>query len=266
MPAIHLPRLRRQVAELAEKFDNPSAFTRALKDIFEYYSDRTRRPGQAAAPPPLIKTYQVPAPVLKRIYLEMAPIANAEPDKVLDLVETLWKEPVLEHRLIAIHIIGEITSQKQQRLLSLIETWVDENDEEKLLDKIASRGLVRFREENPEAFTSQVEKWLASKENKYQKLGLQALLAQLTTTEFENLPMVYRLLGTHLPVTSKGLRPYLLDLLRPLALRSPSETVYFLRQSLEDSDNPVIPWLIRRSMDYFPVDIQHNLKAALRGE
>lgn len=266
MPAIHLPRLRRQVAELADKFDNPKAFTRALKDLFEFYSDRTRRPGQAGVPPPLIKSFQVPDPVLKRIYLEMTPLADAEPDKILDLAETLWKEPVLEHRFIAIHLLAAIPSHKQQRLLSLIETWVEENEEESLTKKIAAQSLARLREENPEFFTSQVEKWLASKMSKYQKLGLQALLAQLITNEFENLPVVYRLLGTYLPIASKGLRAYLLDLLRPLAHRSPSETAYFLRQSLEGSDNPVIPWLIRRSMDYFPVDIQNNMKAALKGE
>lgn len=266
MPAILLPRLRRQAAELADKFENPKLFTQELKDLFEFYGDRTRRPRQAGAPPPLIKVYKVPDPVLRRICLEVAPFAGANPEKAFDLVDTLWEEPVLEHRLIAIILLGAIPSGEHQRLLEFIEKWVVENEEESLLESIATQGLARLREENPEVLTAQIEKWLGAKEIKYQKLGLLALLAQLTGTGFENLPVVYRLLGMHIPTTSKGLRPYLLDLLKPLARRSPLETSFFLRQCLEDSDNPVIPWLIRRSMEFFPKDVQSSIKAALKGE
>jgi hypothetical protein len=266
MPAIHLPRLRRQTAELAEKFENPRAFTQALKDLFEFYSDRTRRPGKTGAPPPLIKVYMVPDPVLRRIYREMAPLARANPEKAFDLVGALWEEPLFEHRLIACRLLGEIPSGEHQRLLALIEEWVDENEEESLLESIATQSLARLREESPEVFTAQIERWLEAKGIKYQKLGLMTLLAQLSATEFENLPVVYRLLGMHMPTASKGLRPYLFDLLKPLARRSPLETAFFLRQSLEGSDNPVIPWLIRRSMEFFPKDVQSSLKAALKGE
>jgi hypothetical protein len=266
MPAIHLPRLRRQIAELAGKFENPGAFTQKLKDLFEFYGDRTRRPGQASAILPLIKVYKVPDPVLRRIYLEMAPLARAYPEKVFDLVCVLWKEPLFEHRLIACRMLGEIPADEHQRLLALIEEWVDENEEESLLESIATQSLARLREESPEVFIAQIERWLGSKGIKYQKLGLIALLAQLTANEFENLPVVYRLLGLHIPTASKGLRPYLLDLLKPLARRSPLETAFFLRHCLESSDNPVIPWLIRRSMEFFPKDIQSSLKIALKGE
>lgn len=266
MPAIHLPRLRRQAVELAEKFENPRAFNQELKDLFEFYSDRTRRPGQTGAPPPLIKVYKVPEPVLQRIYLEMVPLARSNPEKAFDLVGALWEEPLFEHRLIACRLLGKIPASEHQRLLALIEEWVDENEEESLLESIATHSLARLREENPELFTAQIERWLGSKRIKYQKLGLIALLAQLTATEFENLPVVYRLLGMHMPTASKGLRPYLLDLLKPLARRSPLETAFFLRQSLEGSDNPVIPWLIRRSIEFFPKDVQSSLKAALKGE
>jgi hypothetical protein len=266
MPAIHLPRLRRQAAELAEKFENPRAFNQELKDLFEFYSDRTRRPGQTGAPSPWIKVYKVPDPVLRRIYLEIAPLAGAYPEKAFDLVVVLWQEPLFEHRLIACRLLGEIPSSEHQRLLALLEEWVNENEEESLLECIATQSLVRLREENPEVLTAQIEKWLGSQGIKYQKLGLIALLAQLTATEFENLPAVYRLLGMHMPTASKGLRPYLRDLLKPLARRSPLETAFFLRQSLEGSDNPVIPWLIRHSMEFFPKDVQSSLKAALKGE
>jgi hypothetical protein len=266
MPAIHLPRLRRQAAELAEKYDRPMVFMQELKDLFEFYGDRSRRPSQTGAPPPLIKAYKVPDPVLRRIFLEMAPLVEAEPEKAFALVEILWAEPVFELRLVAGQLLGRIPSSEQERLIEVLEKWVEENEEEGLLENMATQSLACLRSENPEAFTSQIEKWLGSKVIKHQKLGLRALLAQLIETEFENLPVVYRLLLMHIPNAPRGLRPYLLDLVKPLARRSPLETVYFLRQCLASSDNPAIPWLIRRSMELFPKDVQDSLKAALKGE
>jgi hypothetical protein len=241
-------------------------FMQELIDLFEFYGDRSRRPRQAGAPPPLIKVYKVPDPVLRRIFLEMAPLVEAEPEKAFALVEMLWEEPVFELRLMAGQLLGRIPSSEHERLIDVLENWVEDNEEEDLLENMATQSLARLRAENPEAFTSQIEKWLGSKAIKQQKLGLRALMAQLIATEFENLPVVYRLLVMHIPNAPKGLRPYLLDLIKPLARRSPLETVYFLRQCLANSDNPIIPWLIRRSMEFFPADVRDGLKAALKGE
>ena len=66
MPAIHLPRLRKQVHELTEHISDPKVFLRKLKDLFDYYGDRTLRPSQLAAKPTAIPAANVPNPVLRQ--------------------------------------------------------------------------------------------------------------------------------------------------------------------------------------------------------
>ena len=46
MPAIHLPRLQQQVEGLIEHYADAEKFSRQLRDLFNYYGDKTRRPSQ----------------------------------------------------------------------------------------------------------------------------------------------------------------------------------------------------------------------------
>ena len=50
MPAIQLARLKIQISELLRFFDSPPDFIRELHAIYEFYADRTKRPGQSGKP------------------------------------------------------------------------------------------------------------------------------------------------------------------------------------------------------------------------
>jgi len=265
MPAIHLPRLRRQTVELAEKFSQPEIFVQELKDLLEFYGDRTRRTDKVGALTPILEIYKVPDPVLRRIRLEIEPYVHADPENAFVLADALWEEPVFELRFLAIRLLGDIPSSEHKGLLKRLQNWGEENQEDILLESMATHSLARLRVDDSEMMIQQIEKWLKSKKLNFHKLGLRALLALLTEAEYENLPVVYRLLGLLLPTASKELRPYLRDLVRPLARLSPAETAFFLRESLTTRDDPIVPWLIRHTLESFPSDIQTNLKAALKG-
>ena len=69
------------------------------------------------------------------------------------------------------------------------------------------------------------------------------------------------------PYTRKAplqVRADILDALAALALRSPKETAYLLRQSLNSPENPDTALLIRKLLDVFPPDLQESLRQALR--
>ena len=79
-----------------------------------------------------------------------------------------------------------------------------------------------------------------------------------------NLPKVYKLLKPKLAEAPNTLRPYLLDLLRPLARRSPQEVAYILRTELAQSpSNKHLIWLTRRAMDALPAEQQAKLKSLI---
>ncbi len=265
MPAIHLARLRQQAVELAELFSQPEVLIKKLKDLFEFYSDRTRRPSQVGAPPPIIKAYKVPDPVIRRILIELDARVADDLEGGFVLVDALWEQPYLELRLLAISILGKMPAGEHERVLERLGKWAKKNEEDTLLEAMARDGLVRLQKELPEVFIQQVETWLSADKIYFKVLGLRALMVQLTATDFENLPVAYRLLGLVMDTATRKLRPYLLDVVVPLAERSPSETAFFLRQSLKDKDNQIIRWVTRQSMDAFPAEVQDSLRGALRG-
>jgi hypothetical protein len=61
------------------------------------------------------------------------------------------------------------------------------------------------------------------------------------------------------------IRPDLLDVLVCLAHRSPTETAFFLRQTLTLPNAPATPGLIRQVLNEFPPEIEKNLRSTVRG-
>src|SRR3989304_215281 len=104
MPAIQLARLKIQSAQLSEDFVRPDKFVRGLRDLLELYADRTRRSGQFGEPAPLLPAFKVPAPVLRQVLKDLAPMATGDPQGGLALCEALWAEPFLEFRLLAAYL------------------------------------------------------------------------------------------------------------------------------------------------------------------
>jgi hypothetical protein len=265
MPAIQLERLRRQAADLAALYQNPSEFIRKLTDLFEFYADRTHRSGQDSEKPVIIKVYKVPEPVMRRILSALQEPLHSDPSGTLPLIDALWERPALEFRDLAVSMLGSLTASMSETVIERVRTWNRDNDEDVLLESIANQGLKQIRSEAKESFLQLVEQWLMSAQFKEQRLGLRALLVMAHEASFESLPVIYRLLGTTVENATQALRPDLLDVIRPLAKRSPQETAYFLRQSLAKAKDPKIAaWLIRHSVKEFPPEMQNNLRAALR--
>ena len=203
-------------------------------------------------------------PVLRRVLFELGPRVEEDPEGGFVLVDALWEQPILELRMLAVSILGKMPSAEHERILERLGKWAEENDEDTLLEAMAKEGLVGLQKELPEVFLGQVETWLSADKLNLKVLGLRSLMAQLTVTDFENLPAAYRLLGLVMGGATRKLRPYLLDVVIPLAERSPSETAYFVRTSLKKEDNQIIRWVTRQSMDAFPAEVQESLRKVLR--
>jgi hypothetical protein len=265
VPAILLARLRQQTALLAGQFGHPSAFLRSLEDLLELYADRTQRPGQAGAPPPLIKTYRVPAPVLRQLKADLAPLADEQPRQALKLADLLWEQPFLEPRLLAVALLGSVPPIDPDLILETALSWCRSGAEERILSAILTDGLKRLRQEKPDWLVEHLEGWLTEGDLPTQQLGLRALLSLLEDPGFNNLPVCYRLLTPYVRSTPPALRPDLRDLLEHLARRSPPETAFFLRQNLDVPENQFAAWLTRQCLHAFPEENRASLRAALRG-
>lgn len=264
MPAIYPARLKNQTIQLAELYDQPNRFTRALVDHLELYSNRAHRFGQAGEPPPLLRTYNVPKPVIRQLMVELKPLAEEYPDETLRLIDSLWTEESLETRQIAAFLLGSIPPEHPENILGIITSWLTTKTEERLISLVLQLALVRILEEKSAVLLTIIENWLNSEKLTEQQIGLKASKAILKSQEFDNFPRLIQLITPYTRKAPLQIRSDILEVLEVLAIRSPKETAYLLRQSLTAPENPDSALLTRKLLHAFPIDFQENLRQALR--
>ena len=140
MPAIHPPRLNRQVAELAELFDQPERFRRALHDLLDAYHNRTYRSGQTGTPPPLLPHYSVPLPVIRKVENEVCRLTQADKQSALSLADALWADTHLELRLLAVLILSQIPLDPPGPVIDRLSAWSRPEEDKQVLQGFTRPG------------------------------------------------------------------------------------------------------------------------------
>jgi len=266
MPAIQLARLKKQVAELADYFHDPSALLRALFELLDNYADRTRRHGQAGEPPPLRNAHNVPAPVLRQIIKELSSLAANYPKSGLELCDSLWEQAYLEENLLAAHLLGSIGLEHTELILDRIQRWLATKPGEQIVDTILAVSLATIRRTAPETVVTVIEDWIDEPDPYYKQVGLKAMLTLVKEPDFADLAVIFRLVNPMIRSNTVETKTELLVVLQALARRTPKETAYNLRNLLESSENSAAPWYIRQTLKYYPAQIQMKLHSALHAE
>jgi hypothetical protein len=259
MPAIDLARLKKQCAQLADLFDRPDEFVRSLHGMLEFYVNHTMRDDGAVAPSSVLETYRTPPPILKHIENELGPLAADNPDYALDLADRLWDEGWLEMRLLAAILLGKLPPQ-EQRLLPRLTAWTSQVRDASVRSALLSTSLTRLRRETPEQFLVLVGEWLNPERQRMWSNGIQALLPLIRDPEFKNLPPVFDILDQVVASAPGALQSDLADVLNTLYEVSPTETVHFVRQVVEESEDPMTTTTLRR---IFP-SLEDGLVEAIR--
>lgn len=265
MPIVQLARLQQEAAELSTLFANPEKYQHALENLLESYSLPVHRQGRVRGLRPVLFSYETPPPVLKQLHLEMALQAARLPGAALAVVDALWSRRTMETRLLAIRLLGSISTQNPAEITQRLENWAGENREGILAVELWARGTQYLCAHFPEELVSFSSGLLANKEPRLQILGLGALQTLLKTDHYSNLPTLFKLLNKISENPPKKLRSYLLDLFILLAERSPKEAVYFLQQQLAESPSEGAQWLARQVTKSLSGDERDSLREALKG-
>ncbi len=264
MPAIQPARLKIQTTALVQSFSDSGRLVQELHELLDFYADRTRRPGRVGAPHPILHTYQVPSPVMRQIWRELAPLVELDPKTSLSLADSLWREENLECRKLAIQVLGQIPAIPPEPILERVVPWAESDIESRLLEDLLTTGTNRLRTDAVDVFLRQVKNWLTSSNKERPHLGLLALIPVVEGPGYDNLPVIFRLIK---PITLRApsdLRPYQLRLFHALAAQSPQETAYFLSQNLHGDKDSNIATLVRGCLPYFPTELQETIREALR--
>lgn len=264
MPVIQPAKLKQESARLVELYHQPDIFIRELHNMLELYADRTYRRGQAGEPASILPTYNVPPPLLRQITRDLKPLAQIWREETLILCDMLWSEENFEIRSLATYLLGQIELKPPDPVIERLMMWSDETMDERVVQVLLDYGLSRMRSEAQAELITMIEEWLISNSLIKKQLAVRVLIPMTDDPPGENIPLIFRLTTPFIRRTERELRPYVLRLWRQLAVCSPQETAFQLKQNLKAPDNPDIKWFIRHLIPSFPDDIQNSLREYLR--
>jgi hypothetical protein len=264
MPAIQPARLRQQAALLAQSFNRPEVFIRSLHHLLESYADIARHPAQGSEIPPLIEAYYVRPPVLRQLVVELTPYAQTDSAGAIVLAKALWGQPYVEFRQLAASLLGLVPVADPQPILALLESWLNTRPEDRLVEALLVQGMFTLRRDRQDIYLEAVSHWLKRQDIFANQLALRALIPLIQDPGFENIPSIFRIIQPFSRSLASGLRPFMVNIMRALARRSPQETIFFLRYTLETPENPDTPWLVRQTLPALPLELQESLRVALR--
>lgn len=262
MPAIDLARLKKQTANLADIFGEPPAFLRELREVLEFYVNRSLR-SQSVAPSSVLPTYRTPVVVLRQIEKELGPVAEKQPILALELADALWDEGWLETRLLAAFLLGRIPPQ-EERLLARLTAWTQAVRDPEVRAALLTTSLTRLRKETPDLFLVLVKEWLHPARQRMWSNGVQALVPLISSPDFDNIPPILEIVEPIIKASPAALQFDLQELIIALFEASPDETMYFLQQILKQTRSPLPAAALRRMSPELPQELQASLRDMLR--
>lgn len=262
MPAIDLARLKKQTAYLVDIFGDPALFLRELREVLEFYVNRSLR-SQSVAPSSVLPTYRTPVVVLRQIEKELGPVAEKQPLQALDLADALWDEGWLETRLLAAFLLGRIPPQ-EERLLARLTAWTQAVRDPEVRAALLTTSLTRLRRETPDLFLVLVKEWLHPARQRLWSNGVQALVPLISAPDFDNLPPIFEIVEPIFKAAPGALQYDLQELIITLYEASPDETTYFLQQILKGTKSLLPSVALRRMSSELPVELQASLREMLR--
>jgi hypothetical protein len=263
MPAIDLARLRKQANRLADFFFLPDDFLKLLRETLNFYVNRTLRRSQNVAPGSNLPTYRTPPEILRQIENALGPLAKENPHYALELADLLWDEGYLETRLLAAFLLGRLPPQ-EERLLARLTAWTQQVRDANVRSALLTTSLTRMRTETPEQFLLLIGEWLHPGRQRTWSNGLQALLPMIQDPDYENLPPIFELTQEVIISAPNSLQTEVGNLIKALYQNSESETVYFLRQIIDLSQNAVTTSILRRLLPVFPPELQEQIRDKVR--
>jgi hypothetical protein len=162
MPAIQPARLKKQVSDLAGKFNQPALFVRELHALLDLYTDHTHRSGQSGKPSPLIATYRAPPPVMRQVWHELIPLIKQQPADIIPLCDALWTEQNYDLQMLAARLLGQVAVTPANPVIDRLNSWVIIGLDDRIIDGLFEYGLVQLQQHAPSILLELVSIWMSS--------------------------------------------------------------------------------------------------------
>ena len=262
MPAVNPTRLRFQIEELMQDFASPSEFHRKLCDLFSLYANLSLRYGDSTEVKPLIPIYNLPAPVIRQLQIDLNLRVSEDPHSALNLADELWQDSHYEVKQTALFILGIVPVETPNPIIERLEDWLSPKLDAVLIRSLFTLGTRRIQENYPQIWEGFIKSFLDKGNPEDLSIGLKGLAEGLKNENFSNLPAVFRLVSPIIQHPDRKNFRDLEELIRILAEKSVIETGHFLKQAFSVSDSPEMRRLIKQCLGFFPDSIAKDLKLA----
>lgn len=264
MPAVELGRLQQQVNQISDLFQDPPSYLHSVESLLKDHAGPTHRQGRVKGLRPILRSYEVPPPLLKLLTLEMSLQAKNHPQEALAIADGLWEQETLETKELAIHLLGSIVLPTMEEITKRLETWAGENREQLLVPQLSDQGTRSLRSGSAEQIFGCAAALIRNSDHRKQILCLGMLQNLIAANHFPDLPGLFELLLPACKEPDRKTRPELASLLIELAKRTPKETEYFLHELLGDEPGEESHWLVRQAMKALPEDSRLRLQSILK--
>lgn len=263
MPAVNPTRLKGQIEELLQFFYTPKVFQRRLQDLYSLYANRSLHRGDTPQPQPVSIMYHLPPPLVRQLQMDLKPHILKDPQAAFELGKELWGNTHFEIKQLALYILGNTPLEEPDLILEQLEICLDPDLDEGLKSTLFSIGTLTLQNKFPVQWENFLQSLLNHSDPKMIGLGIQGLQASLERENFNNFPMAFRLLSPRLQNPNSTNMEELENLIEKLTKQSPTETAFFLKQTLSISRSPETIRLIKRCLPLFTESIRQDLKSSL---
>ncbi len=263
MPAINTERLSAQIQELVANFHQPTVFIRKCTDIFEFYSDRTRRKSSNSGVIQDIPQYFIPQQIIQEIINQLRNKAQSAPLVLLNLCSALWNVNIFECKLMAGKILGLIPIEHSDMILALTTVWFNDSNSNRIYEIIIKDGLDTLRKEKPSIYLNYFKSFINSNNVIKIKIGLLAISYLLEEKGFVDYPSILQVLK---PIAINFPQEITLDIISIFTLlskKSPIETFHFINQLNTIYPDSNFQIILRSIISCFPPHQQTKLRNIL---
>jgi len=259
MTSIQPERLAKEVEEIRGLIMDPPRLRRRVVEMYDFFSDRTRRSRTSIRSKDVERKFGVPIPVMKALERGLKQSIKENSEYGPEVSEELWQVDYREPRLLAIALLDNCPLDA---IFHRVEKWSQDTKDYELQARLAEILVIQWGRGGYRDFPKTITNWLKSKRLQRKLLSLLTMQFAVQDPVFEDIPQVFHLIRIHEISNDPQLRRAFHELLRSLIQRSSSETARYLLDVFEGQEQ-VGRRLVKELLPDFPSEEQIRLRHAL---
>jgi hypothetical protein len=264
MPAVNLLKLRVELNDLLWNFTDPPEFRKTLLDLLEKFAYTAYRSESRARAVSTRPQLQVSLILLREMDLMLIPAIREQPQAALAICDLLWNDENIDVCLIASRMLGEIPIEHAELVLDRAGEWALSGMRHMTARTLLKNATALIMRNDPEILLRKVRRWYVDPREEQNFLCLEGMSILVEDRSFENLPAIFTLVEALMGEANLQTQRSLEELFQVLYQRTPNETIYVLRQCLNDNPNITAQRVIRRLIPTFDQRFQKSLQDSLR--